>query len=150
VCYFKKPSVIKIYIVELFGERWLINYKEFRKKQSFRKRRAKRTYSKLFPRQHWVFLLELEISIVAYISVDKRWHCKRRPLLGNVRKMHATIEELCFLCGPCRYVITRSVWGNSFVVGYSPDSNDVIIEAEESPLLKSITGQRLVKQNEKT
>jgi hypothetical protein len=30
-------------------------------------------------------------------------------------------------------------------VGYSPDSNDVSTEAEESPLLRAITKQRLIK-----
>jgi hypothetical protein len=30
-------------------------------------------------------------------------------------------------------------------MGYSPDSNDVSIEAEESALLRSVTGKRLVK-----
>jgi hypothetical protein len=31
------------------------------------------------------------------------------------------------------------------VVGYSPDINDVSTEAEESPLLRSVTEQQLVK-----
>jgi hypothetical protein len=30
-------------------------------------------------------------------------------------------------------------------VGYSPDSNDVSAEAEETPLLRSVTRKRLVK-----
>jgi hypothetical protein len=34
---------------------------------------------------------------------------------------------------------------DSSVVGYSPESNDVSTEAEESPLLRSITKQRLLK-----
>jgi hypothetical protein len=34
---------------------------------------------------------------------------------------------------------------NSSVVGYSPDSNDVSTEAEESPLLRAVTRKRLVK-----
>jgi hypothetical protein len=33
----------------------------------------------------------------------------------------------------------------SSVVGYSPDSNDVSIEAEKSPLLRAVTKQRVVK-----
>jgi hypothetical protein len=37
-------------------------------------------------------------------------------------------------------------WSNSVVVGY-PGSNDVSTEAEESPLLRSVTGKRLVKAN---
>jgi hypothetical protein len=32
-------------------------------------------------------------------------------------------------------------WNNSAVVGYSPDSNNVSTEAEESPLLRSVTGK---------
>jgi hypothetical protein len=70
--------------------------------------------------------------------------------------MHATIER-CFLCGPCQDVISRLVgavqlssareaekrWRynsiDSSVVGYSPDSNDVSTEAEESPLLRALT-----------
>jgi hypothetical protein len=36
-------------------------------------------------------------------------------------------------------------WRYSSVVGYSPESNDVRTEAEESPLLRSVTKQRLVK-----
>jgi hypothetical protein len=35
-------------------------------------------------------------------------------------------------------------WSNGAVVGYSPDSNDVSTEAEEFPLLRSVTGKRLV------
>jgi hypothetical protein len=34
---------------------------------------------------------------------------------------------------------------DSAVVGYSPDGNDVSTEAEESPLLRAVTKQRLVK-----
>jgi hypothetical protein len=65
------------------------------------------------------------------------------------------MEELCFLRGPCGEVIsettfrTWSAFDNhlmvSSVVGYSPDSNDVNTEAEESPLLKSVARKRLVK-----
>jgi hypothetical protein len=38
------------------------------------------------------------------------------------------------------------------VVGYSPDSNEVIAEAGESPMLETVTRERLVKtqQTEKT
>jgi hypothetical protein len=34
---------------------------------------------------------------------------------------------------------------DSAVVGYSPDSDDMNTEAEESPLLRAVTKQRLVK-----
>jgi hypothetical protein len=36
-------------------------------------------------------------------------------------------------------------WRYCSVVRYSPDSNDVSTEAEESPLLTAVTKQRLVK-----
>jgi hypothetical protein len=36
-------------------------------------------------------------------------------------------------------------WRYSSVVGYSPDSNDVNTEVEESPMLRAVTKQRLVK-----
>jgi hypothetical protein len=36
-------------------------------------------------------------------------------------------------------------WRYSSSVGYSPDSNDVSTGAEESPLLRAVTKQRLVK-----
>jgi hypothetical protein len=39
----------------------------------------------------------------------------------------------------------RYNWVDSSGVGYSPDSNDVSTEAEESPLLRAVTKQRLVK-----
>jgi hypothetical protein len=73
---------------------------------------------------------------------------------------HETIEERRFLCGPCREVKTRTVgamsqlssareaekrWRYVLVVGYSPDSNVVNTEAEESQLLTTVTKQRLVK-----
>jgi hypothetical protein len=36
-------------------------------------------------------------------------------------------------------------WRYSSVAGYSPNGNDVSTEAEESPLLRAVTKQRLVK-----
>jgi hypothetical protein len=33
---------------------------------------------------------------------------------------------------------------DSSIVGYSPDTNDVRTEAEETPLLRAVTKQRLV------
>jgi hypothetical protein len=72
----------------------------------------------------------------------------------------ATIEERCFLFDPCREVITRTAgaisqlssareaekrWRYGSIVGYSPDSNGGTTEAEESPLLRAVTKQRLVK-----
>jgi hypothetical protein len=49
-----------------------------------------------------------------------------------------------FLCGPCWDILSmgRSQLTES-VVGYSLDSNDVSTEAEESPLLRSVTRKRL-------
>jgi hypothetical protein len=37
------------------------------------------------------------VNIVAHRPVAKQWLCKQRPLLRNVRNIHATIEERCFL-----------------------------------------------------
>jgi hypothetical protein len=36
-------------------------------------------------------------------------------------------------------------WCHGSVVGYSPESNDASTEAEESPLLRSVTTKRLLK-----
>jgi hypothetical protein len=43
-------------------------------------------------------------------------------------------------------------WINSSVVGYSPENNDGSTEAENSPLLKAVIRERLVKtqQTEKS
>jgi hypothetical protein len=59
--------------------------------------------------------------------------------------MKATIEEQCFLCGPCQDVITRTAGAMSSVVGYSPESNNTSMEVEESPLLRAVTMQCLMK-----
>jgi hypothetical protein len=89
--------------------------------------------------------------------------------LGNhipaATNTHEKTEERCFLCGPCREVITNTVGAmnqlssargaekslrcssvDSSVLGYSPDSNDVSTEIEESPLLRAVTEQRLEKK----
>jgi hypothetical protein len=39
---------------------------------------------------------------------------------------------------------SQSIGVKSSVIGYSLDSNNMSIEAEESPLLRSITGKQLV------
>jgi hypothetical protein len=90
-------------------------------------------------------------------AVSGQQHGKDVPPVTNT---HTTIEERCFLCGPCREVIARTleamseftsarqsekIWRSSSVVGYSPDSNDVSTEAEESPLFRTVTKQRVVK-----
>jgi hypothetical protein len=36
------------------------------------------------------------------------------------------------------------IWSMGSVAEYSPDSTDVSTETEESPLLRSVTGKRLV------
>jgi hypothetical protein len=69
-----------------------------------------------------VFVLLWRESIVAYRPVAKRWLCKHLPFLGNgsvntfpllgsrfliIQQLDATVEELCFLCGPCRDVISK-------------------------------------------
>jgi hypothetical protein len=53
-----------------------------------------------------------------------------------------------FSVGPCRGVINgTSLQFSSLirVVGYSPDSNEVSGDTEESPLLEAVTEERLVK-----
>jgi hypothetical protein len=68
-----------------------------------------------------------------------------RQQILNKQQLNYNSEEWCVLSSPCGDVITTTVWSNSSVVGYSPDSNDVSIEAEESQLLRSVIGKRLVK-----
>jgi hypothetical protein len=46
---------------------------------------------------------------------------------------------------PRLYSENRKLAEFSLVVGYSPDSNDVRAEAEESSLLRAVTRNRLVK-----
>jgi hypothetical protein len=41
--------------------------------------------------------------------------------------------------------MNRTSGAMSLIVGYSPDSNDVSTEVEESPLLRAATKQRLTK-----
>jgi hypothetical protein len=54
---------------------------------------------------------------------------------------HATIEERCFLWGPCREVITRAdQLRTEFCKGGWEER-----EAEESPLLEAVAMERLVK-----
>jgi hypothetical protein len=60
---------------------------------------------------------------------------------------NATIEKRCFLHGSCWEVITRTVGAMSsfeFCTGGCEDRTSVY-EAEESPLLRTVTKQRLVK-----
>jgi hypothetical protein len=52
-----------------------------------------------------------------------------------------------FSVGPCKGVINGT--SLKFIsimrfMGYSPDSNEVIAETEESPLLEAVTRERLV------
>jgi hypothetical protein len=58
--------------------------------------------------------------------------------------MNCNNEQRCFLSGSYRDVVTRIVWSNTSVVGYSPGSNDMSIEAEKSQLLEVVTRKRLV------
>jgi hypothetical protein len=58
------------------------------------------------------------------------------------------MEELCFLCGPCRDVTTeevRSLVSEKSVRRELPFREDLSAEAEESPLLEAVTRERLVK-----
>jgi hypothetical protein len=60
------------------------------------------------------------------------------------QQLKYNIMQWCFLRGPCKNVITRRVWSNNSVVGYSPESNDVSTEAEETPLLEATTRKPFV------
>jgi hypothetical protein len=87
--------------------------------------------------------VKLTANIVTYRPVAKQTLCKQRPLLGNARNngrtvfsvvraeavsgqrlskhvpeamdTNTTTEERCFLCCPCRDVITRTVGATSSV-----------------------------------
>jgi hypothetical protein len=58
---------------------------------------------------------------VTYRPIVKRWHCKQRQFLSNgsvntfqllssrfliMQQLDTKIQEPCFLCGPCRIVIS--------------------------------------------
>jgi hypothetical protein len=58
--------------------------------------------------------------------------------------MHAKREEQCFLCFPFRGVKTGQSLELSSVEEYSPEGEDVGTEDKKSPLVGSITRQRLV------
>jgi hypothetical protein len=87
---------------------------------------------------------------VPYRPVAKLFY-KQRTFLGNgfdkhipaATNTHATIELLlekgCFLCGPCRDVITRTVGAMSSFVRRRPAGNGFSTEAEESKLLRVVT-----------
>jgi hypothetical protein len=56
----------------------------------------------------------------------------------------ATTEELCFLRGPCRRVISgKSLELSSVVIRWAAE-NCVSGEFEDSPLLESVTRKRLI------
>jgi hypothetical protein len=93
--------------------------------------------------------LDLKIDIVAYGSVVTQW-----PFLGNIsinmfpllcsrflimQQLDAAIEELCFLCGPCRDVNKEGTTDSSvdFCTGGYKDRTWAL-EAEESLLLKPL------------
>jgi hypothetical protein len=50
---------------------------------------------------------QLNYNIVVYRPVAKRGLCKQRPLLCNGTVNTPLQQELCFLCGPCRDVISK-------------------------------------------
>jgi hypothetical protein len=56
----------------------------------------------------------------------------------------ATLEELCFLMVPAEGIKGGQLEQVKKVVGYSPDSNGVSVEAVESPLLEAVTRERLM------
>jgi hypothetical protein len=79
---------------------------------------------------------------VACTAVSGQRLCKHVPAAKDT---NATMEERCFLCGPCSDVISRAVGTMSSVVEYQPAGNDVSTEVEKSPLLRSVTRKRLMK-----
>jgi uncharacterized CHY-type Zn-finger protein len=56
---------------------------------------------------------------------------------------HATIDKRCFICGPCREVITMTV-DSEFCTGGCEDRTWER-EAEESPQLEAVARERLLK-----
>jgi hypothetical protein len=97
------------------------------------------------------------------MAVSRKWIDKHVPTAMN---MHATIElplETMFSARSVRRGYKEDNWDNpvswelssareaekrwhySSVVGYSLDSSDLSTDAEESPLLRVVTKQQLVK-----
>jgi hypothetical protein len=75
------------------------------------------------------------------------------------RKRLEYINELCCLRGPGLDLIRRTVGARverllresvkrRLVVGYSPNSNEVSVEAEESVLLEAVTRELLLKRQQ--
>jgi hypothetical protein len=65
-----------------------------------------------------------------------------------MQQLDVTIEELCFLCDPCRDVITGRFGAylvdNQFSEGGYEEVNSAL-DVEESPLLEAVSRKRLVK-----
>jgi hypothetical protein len=88
-----------------------------------------------------------------------RWADISDPFLGKGsvntfprQRLRMQQSKYCWKRGVCVWSVLRCYKQGtklelSPVAGYSPDSNDVSIEAEESTLLISVTRKRLVKTN---
>jgi NAD-dependent dihydropyrimidine dehydrogenase PreA subunit len=61
------------------------------------------------------------ITPTTYMHTTNRTTGLCNPFLSNglVNNTNATIEELCFPCGPCWDVVSKRVWNNKLVVGWS-------------------------------
>jgi hypothetical protein len=80
--------------------------------------------------------------VVRTAAVSGQCLGKHVPVATNT---NAAIEEWCILCGFCQDIITRAAGAVSSVMGYLLDSNDMSTEAKESPLLRAVTKQCVVK-----
>jgi hypothetical protein len=70
--------------------------------------------------------------------------CKKQPFLDNAHNIYVCNKRgTMFPVGPCQGP-AKSAEAISSIVGYLPAGKDVSTEDEESPLVGSITWQRLV------
>jgi hypothetical protein len=96
---------------------------------------------------HAINIRRTVFSVVRKGTASGQQHGKHVPAVTDTK---ATIEERCFLCSPCRDVITRtdgtmtSVELVEFCTGGCEDRTQAR-EHEESPLLEAVTRERLMK-----
>jgi hypothetical protein len=105
------------------------------------------------------FIREI-VYIVAHRPAAKRGLCKQRPFLGSdsvhtfpilgsrfliMQQLDTTMDELCFLCGPCRVGISKGQSSFSQSCTRSCEERTWAREAKESLLLEAVARERLVK-----
>jgi hypothetical protein len=119
--------------------------------------------------QQFVYTGIVWLDIVTYRLVVKQWLGKQRPLLGNASNIdaHDSRRTVFYMwSAPCNCAVNTPLynsrgtmfsawsvprsylednWLYNWVTGYSPDSNDVSTEEEESPSVGSVTRQRLLR-----